>query len=181
MRNILLIGALVGVSASVPVIYQASPETFQRLIAPAPEPVPLPAVETTRVATAATTTLTGRRAAIQADEAGHFSTDLRINGRKVEGLIDTGATLVALNLSTARRLGIAVPQSEFKHEVNTANGKTRAAVVTIATIEIGRIRVENVDAVVLDDRSLAKTLIGMNMLRQLARFEVKGDVLYIEQ
>jgi aspartyl protease family protein len=181
MRNILLIGALVGVSASVPVIYQASPGTFQRLIAPAPELTPSPAPEMKPAAVAATTVFTGRRAAIQADESGHFRTDLRINGRRVEGLIDTGATLVALNLSTARRLGIAVPQSEFKHEVNTANGKTRAAIVTLATIEIGRIRVENVDAVVLDDKSLAKTLIGMSMLKQLARFEVKDQVLYIEQ
>ena len=179
MRNIILIGAIAGMSASVPIIYQATPETFHRLVASRPEQTPVPAVAT-EVAIA-TTAPVGRRAQIAADEAGHFRTELRINGRKVDGLIDTGATLVALNLSTARRLGIAVPRSEFKHEVTTANGKTRAAIVRIDTIEIGRIRVENVDAVVLDDKSLHNTLIGMSMLKQLARFEVKDEVLYIEQ
>lgn len=123
----------------------------------------------------------GRKVRIEADANGHFQAEIKINGRKIDGLIDTGATLVALNVSTARRLGIAVPQSEFRHEVSTANGKTRAAVVTLSTIEIGRIRVENVDAVVMDDKSLGKTLIGMSMLRQLARFEVKNEFLYIEQ
>jgi aspartyl protease family protein len=180
MRNIILIGAFVGISASVPIVYQASPETFHRLIAPEETAsVDVPEIE---LATAATNTAPiGRRAAIPADKAGHFRTELRINGRKVDGLIDTGATLVALNLSTARRLGIAVPQSAFRHEVTTANGKARAAIVRLETIEIGRIRVEGVDAVVLDDKSLRNTLIGMNMLKQLARFEVKHEVLYIEQ
>lgn len=180
MRKIILIGGFVGLAASVPIVYQASPETFHRLIAPAPEATPaLPAG--TQIATAMTAPPIGRKAQIPADSTGHFRTELRINGRKVDGLIDTGATLVALNLSTARRLGITVPQSEFKHEVTTANGKTRAAVVTIETIEIGRIRVENVDAVVLEDKSLRSTLIGMSMLKQLARFEVNDEVLYIEQ
>jgi aspartyl protease family protein len=179
MRNIILIGGFVGLSASVPIVYQASPETFQRLIAapPTTEQASVPAAEIS-LATAAPI---GRKAQIPADASGHFRTELRINGRKVEGLIDTGATLVALNVSTARRLGVSVPPSEFKHEVNTANGKTRAAVVTLDSIEIGRIRVDDVDAVVLDDKSLRNTLIGMNMLKQLARFEVKNDVLYIEQ
>ena len=75
----------------------------------------------------------------------------------------------------------------------TPNGKTAhglvrftyrydvAAVVTISTIEIGRIRVDDVEAVVLGDQSLRNTLIGMNMLKQFARFEVKNEVLYIEQ
>jgi aspartyl protease family protein len=176
MRNIILIGGFVGLSASVPILFQASPETFHRMIAPEATPV-----VATELALATTAAPIGRKAQIEADKAGHFRTELRINGRKVEGLIDTGATLVALNLSTARRMGISIAQSEFKHEVNTANGKTRAAVVTLDSIEIGRIRVENVDAVVLDDKSLRNTLIGMNLLKQLARFEVKNQVLYIEQ
>jgi aspartyl protease family protein len=181
MRNVFLIGAFVGLSASVPILYQASPETFHGLIAPAP--VEAPAVISAPAARpmAAPATTAHRKVSIPADRTGHFRTELRFNGRKVEGLIDTGATLVAMNETTARKIGISVSRSEFKYEVNTANGKARAAVVRIDSIEIGRIRVDDVDAVVMEDKSLHNTLIGMSLLKQLARFEVKDEVLLLEQ
>mgnify|MGYP000229209363 FL=1 len=181
MRNVILIGAFVGLSASVPILYQASPETFHGLIAPAPEAAPAVVSAPAARPAAAPMTSAHRKVSIQADKTGHFRTELRFNGRKVEGLIDTGATLVAMNETTARKIGISVSRSEFKYEVNTANGKARAAVVRIESIEIGRIRVADVDAVVMEDKSLRNTLIGMSLLKQLARFEVKDQVLLLEQ
>lgn len=180
MRNVILIGAFVGLSASVPILYQASPETFHGLISPAPEAAPA-VVSAPAAKPAAASTAVHRKVSIPADKTGHFRTELRFNGRKVEGLIDTGATLVAMNETTARKIGISVSRSEFKYDVNTANGKARAAVVRIDSIEIGRIRVDNVDAVVMEDKSLHNTLIGMSLLKQLARFEVKDEVLLLEQ
>ncbi|MCO5160903.1 MAG: TIGR02281 family clan AA aspartic protease [Mesorhizobium sp.] len=180
MRNVILIGAFLGLSASVPILYQASPETFHGLIAPEPETAP--AVASAPVAKpAAPATTAHRKVSVPADRTGHFRTELRFNGRKIEGLIDTGATLVAMNETTARKVGVSVSRSDFKYDVNTANGKARAAVVRIETIEIGRIRIEDVDAVVLEDKSLRNTLIGMSLLKQLARFEVKDEVLVLEQ
>lgn len=179
MRNVILIGAFVGLSASVPILYQASPETFHDLISPAPEAAP--AVVSAPVAKPAASTGAHQKVSIPADKTGHFRTELRFNGRKVEGLIDTGATLVAMNETTARKIGITVSRSEFKYDVNTANGKARAAVVRVDSIEIGRIRVDGVDAVVMEDKSLHNTLIGMSLLKQLARFEVKDEVLVLEQ
>ena len=173
MRIILLLGALVGVSASVPYFLDAGPDAPKA--APVEISAPPPAQRSAEAAPV------GRRIAIQADEAGHFRTELRFNGRKLEGLIDTGATLVAMNETTARRIGVAVPRSAFRHEINTANGKTKAAVVRIDTVEIGRIRVADVDAVVLGDEALSGILVGMNLLRQLARFEVKDGTLLLEQ
>lgn len=180
MRNVILIGAFLGLSASVPILYQASPETFHGLISPAPEAAPA-AVPAPEAKPAAVSTAAHQMVSIPADKTGHFRTELRFNGRKVEGLIDTGATLVAMNETTARKIGITVSRSEFKYEVNTANGKARAAVVRIDSIEIGRIRVNDVDAVVMEDKSLHNTLIGMSLLKQLARFEVKDEVLLLEQ
>jgi len=39
------------------------------------------------------------------DARGHFSAEFKLNGRKINGMIDTGATLIAINLSTARKAG----------------------------------------------------------------------------
>ncbi|MDP3895786.1 MAG: TIGR02281 family clan AA aspartic protease [Mesorhizobium sp.] len=181
MRNFILIGIVVAMSMAVPIAYERYPEMFHRAAAPAP--AGQASAELTRVAAAPATemSVTGRRVRVAADAAGHFRVDLKFNGRRTVGMIDTGASLVAINNSTARRIGIIVPPDDFKHEVNTANGKTRAAVVRIDAIEIGRIRVENVDAVVLKDDALSSTLIGMSLLKQMARFEVKDGVLLLQQ
>lgn len=173
MRTILLLGALVGVSASVPYFLDAGPD--------APEVAPTEVIAPAPVQPAVATAPSGRRVAIPADKAGHFRTELRFNGRRVEGLIDTGATLIAMNETTARKVGVAVPRTAFKHEINTANGKTKAALVRLDTVEIGRIRVSDVDAVVLEDEALSGILVGMSLLRQLARFEVKDGTLLLEQ
>jgi aspartyl protease family protein len=118
---------------------------------------------------------------LAADERGHFLADFKLNGRKVEALVDTGATTVAINASTARRIGISLKSSDFRHSVNTANGETRAAAVMIDRIEIGRVHVENIQAVVLDDKALSGTLIGMSFLKRLGKFEVENGTLLLVQ
>src|SRR5690606_15462874 len=87
---------------------------------------------------------TGVRAAIvPMSRAGHFAADFRINGRNVRGLIDTGATYVAINSSTARHLGLSLAGSDFRHQVRTANGATSAAMVKLDRIQIGSISVDD--------------------------------------
>lgn len=177
MRHIIAIGFIAGLSAAVPMMLPSTPSEPQEKASSAPL-APSASVEKVAPSTVSTT---GRRVAIEADEKGHFKTEFRFNGRRIEGLVDTGATYVAINETTARRIGLSVPRADFRHEVSTANGKTKAAVARIDTVEIGRIRVSDIDAVVLEDRALSTTLIGMNLLKQLARFEVKDGVLRLEQ
>ncbi len=82
-------------------------------------------IRTSQPAEPATEVLLGRKVKIAADEFGHFNADFRRNGRSVGAMIDTGATLVAMNAATARRVGIKVMPADFKYKVRTANGETR--------------------------------------------------------
>ncbi|MEM7214045.1 MAG: TIGR02281 family clan AA aspartic protease [Pseudomonadota bacterium] len=123
----------------------------------------------------------GRRTRIKMDRSGHFIVQAKMNGRRVEVLVDTGATSVAINKSTARRLGISVKPSDFKYRVSTANGKTKAASAYIDRIEIGRVTVKNVRAVILGDNALDGTLLGMTFLGELKGFEVKNRELILTQ
>ena len=107
---------------------------------------------------------------VNADARGHFTSAFKFNGRQVDGMIDTGATLVAINTSTARRIGISLNPSDFIHQVNTANGAIKAAVVTLDRLQIGRISVDNIQAVVLDDKALRTNLIGMSFLQKLQKY-----------
>lgn len=125
--------------------------------------------------------VTGRVARIKMDNRGHFVTDAKMNGRKIEVLVDTGATSVALDEQTARRLGIRLKPSDYKYEVSTANGKVMAASAMIDKVQIGRVTVRNVRAAVLQGKGLGGTLLGMSFLGQLKEFKVADGHLIMRQ
>lgn len=120
-------------------------------------------------------------AVLKADAQGHYRVSMRINGKPIDGLIDTGASLVAINETTARRLGFGAGNLDFKYRVGTANGQTEAALIRLQRMEIGSIRVGDVDAFVLRDSALSTTLIGMSFLKQLSSYAVKGDQLSLKR
>ncbi len=116
----------------------------------------------------------GQSALLPAGPDGHYRGMFRINGKAVEGLIDTGASLVVLPESVARRLGVGGASLDFRHTAHTANGPAKAALVRLDRIEIGQVRVRNVEALVLRDESLSTTLIGMTFLSRISAYRVEG-------
>ncbi|PZM16103.1 TIGR02281 family clan AA aspartic protease [Rhizobium tubonense] len=118
---------------------------------------------------------------LKANTQGHYTADFKINGKPVQGLIDTGATYVAVNESTARHLGFGAANLDFRNSVNTANGETKAAFVRLDRIEIGPIRVRDVDALVLRDSALSSTLIGVSFLKRLASYSVEDGALRLTE
>lgn len=121
-----------------------------------------------------------RSTRIRGDRTGHFVANFSINGRSIQGVVDTGASAIAINRSTAKRIGISVAQSDFTYRVSTANGETYAAPVVIDKVEIGSIKVRDVPAMVLEDSALGMTLIGMTFLKQV-QFSVADNTLSISQ
>lgn len=118
---------------------------------------------------------------LKAVQGGHFAGSFRMNGKQVDGMIDTGASAVAINESTARRLGFSPASLDYKYSVGTANGTTQAAHVVLNRIEIGSIRVRDVDAFVLKDKALSSTLIGMSFLKKLKSYTADGGTLRLVQ
>jgi aspartyl protease family protein len=118
---------------------------------------------------------------LHAGQNGHFETTAYINGRPVEVMVDTGASMVALTWEDARRAGIYLRDSDFKHKVSTANGTARVAAVTLDDVAIEDITVHNVRAVVAEPGNLQTTLLGMTFLSQLARTEMSRGVLLLER
>ncbi|MCR9137115.1 MAG: TIGR02281 family clan AA aspartic protease [Alphaproteobacteria bacterium] len=145
-------------------------------------PAAQPAAKTVAPAKRQTsTTGSARRSVIlSSDSRGHFQGSFRINGRTVDGLIDTGASVIALNRSTARKLGLSVKASDFTYKVNTANGIAKAAHAVLKRVEIQSIRVDNVDALILDDKSLSGTLIGMSFLNKLGSYQARDGKLVLK-
>lgn len=126
-------------------------------------------------------TLSNGRINLKADGRGHFFGTFHMNGKPVEGLVDTGASTIAINETTARKLGFTGNSLDFRYKAATANGMTEAARITIDRVDIGTIRVRAVEAMVLRDRALDGTLIGMSFLTKLRSYHVQDGGLTLVQ
>jgi len=108
---------------------------------------------------------------------GHFWTDARIDGRRLELVVDTGASTIALRASDAARLGIHPTARDYSVKVSTANGVTKAALVQLERVEIGDITVRNVPALVHADDSLGVNLLGMSFLSRIRWTHERGKLI----
>lgn len=118
---------------------------------------------------------------LQAGPNGHFHTTANINGRPVNVMVDTGASMVALTYEDARQAGIFLTDADFRHKVSTANGAARMAVVMLDDVSIEDITVHDVRAAVAEPGRLQTTLLGMTFLGQLRRAEMSRGVLLLER
>ena len=51
---------------------------------------------------------------LEANRSGHFGGNFVLNGKSVPGMIDTGATFVAMNETTAKRLGFTRNSLDYR-------------------------------------------------------------------
>lgn len=127
-------------------------------------------------------TSAGRRShTIAKDVRGHFSTDGRVDGRRVGFMVDTGASVIALTETSAAQVGIRPSRSDYNAPVATANGVVKAARARLASVDIGGLEVRDVEAMVLPDGVLSENLLGLSYLSRLRRFEYASGKLVLEQ
>lgn len=123
----------------------------------------------------------GPIAEIHASNHGHYFARAEINGRPVDVLIDSGASLVALAYDDARRAGVNVRPSDFTQRVSTANGFARVAPVVLDRVSIGDVMVRNVAAAVSEPGALETSLLGMSFLGRLQRVDMRSGTLVLQE
>lgn len=121
-----------------------------------------------------------RSVVLSKGDNGHFRTEARVDGRRVDFVVDTGATQIALRESDAARLGFHPTPRDYSIRVHTANGMTRAAVVRLRMVEVGGIVVRDLPALIQPDDALGVNLLGMSFLSQV-RFSHERGKLVLEQ
>jgi aspartyl protease family protein len=129
---------------------------------------------------AASSAANNRSMTIRRGSNGHFNVQAEVDGRRMDFLIDTGATSIALRESDAARLGIHPSRSEYTGTASTANGMVRVAPVELNRVDIGSLTVRNVRAVVFPDEALGQNLLGMSFLSRV-RWEHRDGRLVLEQ
>ena len=105
-----------------------------------------------------------------ADNQGHFYATGSVNGAAVRFLVDTGATMVSLGASDARRIGLDFNRGQ-KGMTQTANGQTMVSKVKLDTVRIGDVTLHNVDALI-HQNEMPMALLGMSFLN---RMEMQRD------
>ena len=121
----------------------------------------------------------GRAVEIARGAGGSFSVITQVNGARIVMVLDTGASAVVLTQEAARAAGLPLEVLNYSVNVETANGRARAAPVTIERISVGSIAERSVPALVAQSGQLRASLLGMSFLNRLESWQVRGDRLLL--
>jgi aspartyl protease family protein len=113
----------------------------------------------------------------RAERGNQFFLPGSVNGTPVRFLLDTGATFVALTAGDATRLGYDLSKLSWNKAMQTANGISHDAEVTLADIRLNRIIEYNVPAIVMRQGNIS--LLGMSFLSRLRTWQISDGVLTI--
>jgi aspartyl protease family protein len=119
----------------------------------------------------------GRTVEIARGGGGSFSVGTQVNGARIAMVLDTGASAVVLTQEAARAAGLPLEVLNYSVNVDTANGRARAAPVTLDRVSIGGITERSVPALIAQPGQLRTSLLGMSFLNRLESWEVRGDRL----
>jgi aspartyl protease family protein len=108
---------------------------------------------------------------------GSFSIGAQVNGAYVSMALDTGASSVVLTQEAAKAAGLPLEMLAYTVNVDTANGRARAAPVTLDHLAVGGIIELSVPALIAQPGQLRISLLGMSFLNRLESWEVRGDQL----
>src|SRR4051812_24851522 len=122
-----------------------------------------------------------RTVTVESGRGGHFQVEGSVDGRRLDFLVDTGASVVALRERDANKLGIFPSPRDYTGRTSTANGVIAVAPVRLSSLEINGIRIYDVGAVVIPDQALGTNLLGMSFLSRVRRFEMANGRLVMEQ
>jgi aspartyl protease family protein len=121
----------------------------------------------------------GRTVEIARGAGGSFSLATQVNGARIAMVLDTGASAVVLTQEAARAAGLPLEVLNYSVNVDTANGRSRAAPVTLERVSIGGITERSVPALIAQPGQLRTNLLGMSFLNRLESWEVRGDRLLL--
>lgn len=113
---------------------------------------------------------------IPSGAGGHYKTPGRINGHAVEFMVDTGATIIAMNLEVAQRLGINYRAGE-QIPISTAAGVVTAYKVVLDKVSVGTVEISNVEAAVSIGAFPQEILLGNSYLSRVEMRRENGVMI----
>ena len=112
-----------------------------------------------------------------ASQGGMYKTGGLINGKSVEFLVDTGATVIAMSRPAADRLQIQYRETGTPIQVSTASQLQKAWKVKLNSVTVGGITLHRVDGTVIDTEHDQAILLGMSFLNRVKFSQDQGLVV----
>lgn len=112
------------------------------------------------------------------DADGHFYAEVRIDGRPVDMLVDTGASFIALTRADADAAGVTWREGDAVVVGQGAGGPVRGVPVSLDEVELGHTSARGVRAAVIVD-GLHVSLLGQSFLRQIDAVRMEGDTMVL--
>jgi aspartyl protease family protein len=121
----------------------------------------------------------GKETHIRMSADGHFWARVTLDGVSRRMLVDSGATVTALSVDTAKAAALDVRKSVFPMILNTANGQVSAQTATVSELRLGDIAARDLSVVV--SPAFGNTdVLGMNFLSKLKSWRVEGSTLILQ-
>jgi aspartyl protease family protein len=120
--------------------------------------------------------ISGEAIELRRQDDGHYWIMVDINGKPVRFMVDSGATMTAINATTARDAGIEA--DGYPIILSTANGRVAAKRANVQSLVLGPHRIEN-HPVVVSESFGDINLLGMNFLNSMQSWRVEANVMII--
>ena len=114
---------------------------------------------------------------LRRQDDGHYWLMVDINGKPVRFMVDSGATMTAINATTAIETGVEA--DGYPIILSTANGRVAAKRAIVRSLTVGPHRIEN-HPVVVSERFGDVNLLGMNFLNSMQRWRVEANMMVLQ-
>ncbi len=114
---------------------------------------------------------------LRRQDDGHYWLLVDINGKAVRFMVDSGATMTAINATTAKEVGVEA--NGYPIILSTANGRVAAKRGNVRSLVVGPHRIEN-HAVVVSESFGDVNLLGMNFLNSMQSWRVEANVMILQ-
>ncbi len=121
----------------------------------------------------------GTISTIAPDSNGMYWANGSINGFQVSFVVDTGATLIAMNRHQARRIGLNYKLEGRVSSANTASGVSKIYIINLDKVKVGDIELKNVEGAVHDSDFPKIILLGNSFLNRVS-MKREGRILQLE-
>lgn len=119
-----------------------------------------------------------RRASFNRAADGLFYLDARVEESAVRFIVDTGATVVVLTASDARRAGVTPTGDGNSVAMKTVTGNAKMRWGKINRLRIAGQELAGIDVAIVED-GLGVSLLGQNVLSRLGSITMQGNQLHI--
>jgi aspartyl protease family protein len=120
----------------------------------------------------------GTEVTIERNSDHHYYTDASVNGRSVHFMIDTGASETALTEADAKAIGLQVDPSKYEVVGDGASGMVRGQYVQLKTIDVGGIRQQDADAVIVPGATVS--LLGQPFLEKVDEIVIRHGEMQLK-